>query len=173
MISAIDETNGARLSITEPVRRIHTLDEAVSPRYTARWRQWCFRTPGRRRELPDASDRAVAADVDTYILQYPQRADRRHHPPQTARSARARLVRGRRWSRAAPLRLFGHCMGAVVAFEFARIAESRDTAVQRLWVSAGPAPSPLPHAGVAHQRRRAACRHRRPRRHRSRSACRP
>jgi surfactin synthase thioesterase subunit len=45
------------------------------------------------------------------------------------------------WKRVAPLRLFGHSMGAVVAFEFARIAESRDVTVERLWVSAGPAPS--------------------------------
>jgi surfactin synthase thioesterase subunit len=32
-------------------------------------------------------------------------------------------------------------MGAVVAFEFARIAESRGAAVERLWASAAPAPS--------------------------------
>jgi surfactin synthase thioesterase subunit len=31
-------------------------------------------------------------------------------------------------------------MGAVVAFEFARIAESRGAAVERLWASAAPAP---------------------------------
>ena len=31
-------------------------------------------------------------------------------------------------------------MGAVVAFEFARIAEAHGAAVQKLWASAGPAP---------------------------------
>jgi surfactin synthase thioesterase subunit len=36
--------------------------------------------------------------------------------------------------------LFGHSMGAVVAFEFARVAEEHDVAVQKLWASAGPPP---------------------------------
>ena len=31
-------------------------------------------------------------------------------------------------------------MGAVVAFEFARVAETHGAAVQKLWVSAGPPP---------------------------------
>jgi surfactin synthase thioesterase subunit len=34
-------------------------------------------------------------------------------------------------------------MGAVVAFEFARIAEAHRVAVQKLWVSAGPVPSQI------------------------------
>ena len=77
------------------------------------------------------------------------------------------------WRGVAPLRLFGHSMGAVVAFEFARIAESHGAAVQRLWVSAGPAPSAvaaMPELPTS--RRRTARRHRRPRRHRPRTACR-
>ncbi|OBI13862.1 thioesterase II family protein [Mycobacterium sp. E2497] len=84
----------------------------------------------------------LAAGGDTYIVQYPQRADRLDHPaPDTVHDLAQDLFDGGPWSRVAPLRLFGHSMGAVVAFEFARVAESRDTAVQRLWVSAGPAPS--------------------------------
>lgn len=93
-----------------------------------------------------ASYRALAAALtaggDTYIVQYPQRADRLSHPaPDTVHDLAQDLFDAGPWSRVAPLRLFGHSMGAVVAFEFARIAESHDAAVQRLWVSAGPAPS--------------------------------
>jgi surfactin synthase thioesterase subunit len=84
---------------------------------------------------------ALAAGGDTYIVQYPQRADRLREPaPETVHDLARGLFEAGPWSRLAPLRLFGHSMGAVVAFEFARIAESRDTAVERLWVSAGPAP---------------------------------
>lgn len=85
---------------------------------------------------------ALAAGGDTYIVQYPQRADRLGHPaPDTVHDLARGLFDAGPWNRVAPLRLFGHSMGAVVAFEFARIAESHDVAVQRLWVSAGPAPS--------------------------------
>jgi surfactin synthase thioesterase subunit len=85
---------------------------------------------------------ALAAGGDTYIVQYPQRADRLREPAaETVHDlARGLFVAGP-WRRVAPLRLFGHSMGAVVAFEFAKIAESRGAAVERLWASAAPAPS--------------------------------
>ncbi len=84
---------------------------------------------------------ALAAGGDTYILQYPRRAERLREPAaETVHDLALGLFEAGAWNRVAPLRLFGHSMGAIVAFEFARIAESRDTAVQRLWVSAGPAP---------------------------------
>ena len=87
---------------------------------------------------------ALAAGGDTYIVQYPQRADRLRHPAaETVHDlARGLFVAGP-WRDVAPLRLFGHSMGAVVAFEFARIAEARGAAVERLWASAAPAPSAL------------------------------
>jgi len=85
---------------------------------------------------------ALAAGGDTYIVQYPQRADRLTDPaPHTVHDLARGLFVAAPWRRVAPLRLFGHSMGAVVAFEFARIAESRGAAVQRLWASAAPAPS--------------------------------
>ncbi len=85
---------------------------------------------------------ALAAGGDTYVVQYPQRADRLSHPaPDTVHDLARGLFDAAPWSRVAPLRLFGHSMGAVVAFEFARIAEAHGAGVQRLWVSAGPAPS--------------------------------
>jgi surfactin synthase thioesterase subunit len=85
---------------------------------------------------------ALAAGGDTYIVQYPQRADRLTDPaPNTVHDLARGLFVSAPWRRVAPLRLFGHSMGAVVAFEFARIAESRGAAVERLWASAAPAPS--------------------------------
>jgi surfactin synthase thioesterase subunit len=79
---------------------------------------------------------------DTYVVQYPQRADRLTHPAaETVEDLAAGLFEGGDWDRVGPLRLFGHCMGAVVAFEFARIAERRGVEVRALWVSASQAPA--------------------------------
>ncbi|RAU91800.1 thioesterase [Mycobacterium colombiense] len=84
---------------------------------------------------------ALAAGGDTYIVQYPQRADRLSEPGHdNVHDLAASLFQAAPWSSVAPLKLFGHSMGAVVAFEFARVAETRGAAVQKLWVSAGPPP---------------------------------
>ena len=84
----------------------------------------------------------AAGGGDAYIVQYPQRAERLAEPAANTVQdlARSLFVAGP-WRQVAPLRLFGHSMGAVVAFEFAKIAESRGAAVQKLWASAAPAPS--------------------------------
>lgn len=84
---------------------------------------------------------ALAAGADAYVMQYPQRADRYREPaaqtlPELARS----LFDAAPWHQLGPLRLFGHSMGSLVAFEFARIAEECGIEIQRLWASAGPAP---------------------------------
>ncbi|MGV0835198.1 thioesterase II family protein [Mycolicibacterium thermoresistibile] len=79
--------------------------------------------------------------VDTYLVQYPQRADRLAHPaPATLEQLAADLFDAGDWSAVGPLRLFGHCMGAVVGFEFARLAERHGIEVRQLWASAGQAP---------------------------------
>jgi surfactin synthase thioesterase subunit len=84
---------------------------------------------------------ALAASGDTYIVQYPQRADRLAEPAhETVHDLALGLFAAGPWRSVAPLRLFGHSMGAVVAFEFARVAEEHDVAVQKLWASAGPPP---------------------------------
>jgi surfactin synthase thioesterase subunit len=76
-----------------------------------------------------------------YVVQYPSRADRLAHPAHTTVEQLATdLFEAGNWSDAGPLQLFGHCMGAVVAFEFARVAEERGAQVRGLWVSAGQAP---------------------------------
>ena len=80
--------------------------------------------------------------VENFVVQYPRRADRRAHPaPETIETLAADLLEAADWSAMGPLRLFGHCMGALVAFEFARLAETRDVAVRELWASASQAPS--------------------------------
>jgi surfactin synthase thioesterase subunit len=84
---------------------------------------------------------ALATGGDTYIVQYPQRADRLAEPAhETVHDLALGLFAAGPWRSVAPLRLFGHSMGAVVAFEFARVAEEHDVAVQKLWASAGPPP---------------------------------
>lgn len=87
---------------------------------------------------------ALAAGGDTFVMQYPQRAERINEPaPETVHELARGLFDAGPWHRVAPLRLLGHSMGAIVAFEFARIAEQRGVAVRKLWVSAGPVPSTL------------------------------
>lgn len=84
----------------------------------------------------------AGAGADTYVMQYPQRGDRLTHPaPDTVGELAADLFEGGDWAALGPLRLFGHCMGAVVAFEFARVAESKGIEIGSLWVSASEAPS--------------------------------
>ncbi|MCG5432538.1 alpha/beta fold hydrolase [Mycobacterium sp. MYCO198283] len=84
----------------------------------------------------------AAAGADAYVMQYPQRGDRLTHPaPAGVPELADDLFAAANWAELAPLRLFGHCMGAVVAFEFARVAERRGVAVDALWASASEAPS--------------------------------
>lgn len=84
---------------------------------------------------------ALAVGADTYIVQYPQRADRLTEPAhETMHDLALGLFESAPWQSVGPLRLFGHSMGAIVAFEFARIAETRGAAVRKLFVSAGPPP---------------------------------
>ncbi|CRZ13594.1 thioesterase II family protein [Mycolicibacterium neworleansense] len=84
----------------------------------------------------------AAAGSDAYVMQYPQRGDRLSHPaaPTVGELAHDLFDAGD-WAGIGSLRLFGHCMGAVVAFEFARIAERNGVAVDAVWVSASEAPS--------------------------------
>jgi surfactin synthase thioesterase subunit len=119
---------------------------------------WVKRFPGRRGGakgatvvFPHAGGSATgyrqlatalaAGGGDAFIVQYPQRAERLNEPaaPSVQDLARSLFVAGP-WRESAPLTLFGHSMGAVVAFEFARIAESRGAAIDKLWASAAPAP---------------------------------
>jgi surfactin synthase thioesterase subunit len=87
---------------------------------------------------------ACCTACDTFIVQYPRRADRLGHPAaQTVPELARGLFEAGPWRRVEPLRLFGHSMGALVAFEFARLAEEHGIAVHKLWVSAGPPPATI------------------------------
>lgn len=82
------------------------------------------------------------AGSDAYVMQYPQRGDRLSHPaPATVGALAEDLFAAGDWAGVGPLNLFGHCMGAVVAFEFVRVAERHGVPVNALWVSASEAPS--------------------------------
>ena len=84
----------------------------------------------------------AAAGSDAYVMQYPQRGDRLSHPAApTVGDLAQDLFDAGDWAGIGSLRLFGHCMGAVVAFEFARIAERSGVGIDALWVSASEAPS--------------------------------
>ncbi len=81
--------------------------------------------------------------VDTYIVQYPQRGERLAHPaPETIAELAAQMFDAADWARLGPLRLFGHCMGALVGLRVrpARRA-SAVSPVRELWASASQAPS--------------------------------
>lgn len=84
----------------------------------------------------------AARGTDAYVMQYPRRAERLSHPAAaTVEELAQDLYDAGDWSGIGPVQLFGHCLGAVVAFEFARIAEGHGVDVQQLWVSASEAPS--------------------------------
>ncbi|MGA5417949.1 thioesterase II family protein [Streptomyces pseudogriseolus] len=98
--------------------------------------------------------RALPARFDVMSVQYPGRQDRYHEPPFTALAALVEAVAGEltRELAAAPGRpyaLFGHSMGALVAFETARLLASRGElpSPQRLFLSGrgGPGTSSLPY----------------------------
>ena len=92
-----------------------------------------------------------ANGVDTYLLQYPCRADRLAHPaaPSIAELA-AQLYGAGDWRSVAPLHLFGHCMGRHSGVRVRARSPSRRHTVRRLFASAGQAPvtiadsAPLP-----------------------------
>ena len=84
----------------------------------------------------------AARGVDTFIMQYPQRGERLAHPPAESVADLARdMFDAVDWAQLGPLRLFGHCMGALVGFEFTRLAERRGVGVRELWASASQAPA--------------------------------
>ncbi len=83
-----------------------------------------------------------ARAVDTFVVQYPQRGERLTHPAaETVTDLAAEALDAVDWAALGPLRLFGHCMGALVGFEFSRLAARRGVDVCELWASASQAPS--------------------------------
>lgn len=145
-------------SLPAPPPRLDTdtiIDEQTQPTFAP----WIKRSAGRSSNgatvvFPHAGGAAAAYRAfasalargggDVYVVQYPQRADRLTHPaPDTVEDLAEDLFAAGEWSRLGPLRLFGHCMGAVIAFEFGRVAERHGIPVGQLWVSASQAPSTI------------------------------
>jgi pyochelin biosynthetic protein PchC len=83
--------------------------------------------------------RQLAPDVRMYAVQYPGRQDRRHEPCLPSVAELAAGVRPLLAGLDGPVGLFGHSLGASVAFEVAR--ELDDDAIAALFVSGRPAPS--------------------------------
>jgi surfactin synthase thioesterase subunit len=91
-----------------------------------------------------AFSKALSAHFTVLIFQYPGRQDRAAEPPsaslpEIAAGAFAEF-RASEHHRG-PIVTFGHSMGAMVAFEFVRLAETAGVEVRRLNVSATVAPS--------------------------------
>lgn len=92
--------------------------------------------------------RALAPDIDVLAVQYPGRQDRRLEPALTSLTHLARAV-AEELAHAPqhPYAFFGHSMGAVVAYETARVlSEFGLPTPQRLVLSGRGAPSPEPAA---------------------------
>lgn len=85
---------------------------------------------------------ALDPSVDVVAVQYPGRQDRRNETPLTEMGQladRIHALLGRQPE--LPLTLFGHSMGALLAFELARRAEADGRAPVRVFVSGRRAPS--------------------------------
>lgn len=106
-----------------------------------RWRWVCFAHAGGSASFFRDWVHALPADIDLLAIQYPGREDRFSEPCLTDMQ---RLADGAAHALSCyadrPLVLFGHSLGAVVAYEVATRLEQRAIAVDHLFVSAHPAP---------------------------------
>lgn len=117
------------------LRRFHPADDAASLVV-------CFPHAGGSASYFFPMARALSPAADVLAVQYPGRQDRRHEPgvdniDELADAVRAEL--GPWLDR--PLVLFGHSMGATLAFEVARRLEREGTVPAALVVSGRRAPS--------------------------------
>ncbi|BCK53088.1 thioesterase II family protein [Nocardia wallacei] len=95
-----------------------------------------------------AFSKAFSRYFDVIVFQYPGRQDRAHEPlatslPELAAGALAEF-RGSAFDRAG-IFAFGHSMGALVSFEFVRLAEAAGLNVRQLTVSAAVPPCRAEH----------------------------
>ncbi|MFJ6141800.1 thioesterase II family protein [Kitasatospora sp. NPDC092286] len=119
------------------LRRYHPAPEAAEATVV------CFPHAGGAATYYQPMALALSGSADVLAVQYPGRQDRRHEPPLVDiaeladRAAEALLPRID-----GPLVLFGHSMGAVIAFEVARrLEEGAGVSPEALYVSGRRAPS--------------------------------
>ncbi|WP_324605334.1 alpha/beta fold hydrolase [Streptomyces sp. NRRL F-2664] len=112
------------------------------PRGSAAARLVCFPHAGGTANAFTALSAALPEDIELAAVQYPGRQDRRREPCAQDLCELASEVAGALAGRAdgRPLFLLGHSMGALVAFETARLLEEHG-GVQRLFVSAARPPA--------------------------------
>lgn len=84
---------------------------------------------------------ALHPALDALTVQYPGRQERRHEPPLTDVRLLAAGIAGALPPDERPTLVFGHSMGALVAFELALLLERRGAAPQALIASGRRAPS--------------------------------
>lgn len=126
----------ANLTRTSPwIRRFHPADDA-------RARLLCLPHAGGSAPFYFPVSKALSPDVDVLAVQYPGRQDRRHEPCIDSIHALADALAEevRPWTDR-PLALFGHSMGATVAFELALRLEARGTVPLVVFASGRRAPS--------------------------------
>ena len=109
------------------------------------FRCWSFPTPAPARRPTANSRRYSARSSAVIVFQYPGRQDRAAEPAlaslqEIAAGAFAEFAASDH-DRAVPVVTFGHSMGALVAFEFVRLAEAGGIDVRHLHASAAVAPS--------------------------------
>jgi surfactin synthase thioesterase subunit len=108
----------------------------------------CFPHAGGAASAYVPLSRALAPAVDVVAVQYPGRQERLREAPAASLTSLARSVADdlvTHLGTGRPYALFGHSMGAVVAYETARrLAELGERAPVRLFLSGRGAPTPAP-----------------------------
>ncbi|MDH0303279.1 alpha/beta fold hydrolase [Pseudomonas sp. GD04091] len=106
-----------------------------------RWRLACFVHAGGSASFFRDWANALPAEIDVLAIQYPGREDRFGEPCLTDMHSLAEAAsQALRGYADRPLALFGHSLGAVVAYEVATRLERQAITVEHLFVSAHPAP---------------------------------
>lgn len=117
------------------VRQFHPAPEAAT-------RLVCLPHAGGSAPFFHPVSQRLSPAVDVLAIQYPGRQDRRHEPcVESVEELAERLVTELRPWLDRPVTLFGHSMGASVAFEVARRLEAAGTVPLGLFVSGRRAPS--------------------------------